>query len=180
MRMYWSKDALYSTPIFFEVMSCDCFELIVKFFNFNNNSTYNPTDENRDHLHKVQPLIEALCERCQTIYYPGQNLSVDESFVLLKGRLHFKQLICTKRAHFGIKLYELCTSSVPLFFFWYACCQQVTNQIWHVTIGGQPGRKPFCVKYYNHHMGGVDSVDQQLHYQHTLKNSYKWYHKLAL
>ena len=49
-----------------------------------------------------------------------------------------------------------------------------------VTIGGQPGRKPFCVKYFNHHMGGVDKVDQQLHYQHTLKNSYKWYHKLAL
>ena len=129
MRMYWPKDALYSTPIFFEVMSCDCFELLVNFFHFNNNSTYNPTDENRDRLHKVQPLIEALCERCQTVYCPGQNLSVDESFVLFKGRLHFKQLICTKRACFGIKLYELCTSSVPLFFFWYAYCQHVTNQI---------------------------------------------------
>ena len=49
-----------------------------------------------------------------------------------------------------------------------------------VTIGGQLGRKPICVKYYNHHMGGVDKVDQQLHFQHTLRKSYKWYHKLAL
>ena len=39
------------------------------------------------------------------------NLSVDESLVLFKGRLHFKQFIHTKRACFGIKLYELCTSS---------------------------------------------------------------------
>ena len=111
MRMYWSKDALYSTPLFSEVMSPDRFELIMKFFHFNDNSTYNPTEENRDSLHKVQPLIEALHERCQKVYYPGQNLSVDEMLVLFKGRLHFKLFIGTKRARFGIKLYELCTSS---------------------------------------------------------------------
>ena len=29
-------------------------------------------------------------------------------------------------------------------------------------------------------MGGVDKVDQQLQYQHTLRKSYKWYRKLAL
>ena len=49
-----------------------------------------------------------------------------------------------------------------------------------VTIEGKPGRKPIYVKYYNHHEGGVDKVDQQLHYQHTLRKSYKWYCKLAL
>ena len=32
MRMYWSKDALYSTAIFSEVMSRNRFELIVNFF----------------------------------------------------------------------------------------------------------------------------------------------------
>ena len=108
--MDWSKDALYSTPIFSEVVSCDHFELIMNFFQFNN-STYNPTDENHDRLQKVQPLIEALRERCQKVCYPGQNLSVDELPVLFKCRLHFKQFICIKRACFGIKLYELCTSS---------------------------------------------------------------------
>ena len=49
-----------------------------------------------------------------------------------------------------------------------------------ITIGGQPGRKPICVKYYTHHMGGVNKVYQQLHYQHTLRKSYKWYCKLTL
>ena len=49
-----------------------------------------------------------------------------------------------------------------------------------VTIGGRLGRKPICVKYYNHHKGGVNKVDQQLHHQHTLRKSYKWYCKLAL
>ena len=38
MRMYLSKDALYSTRIFSEVMSRNRFELIVNFFHFNDNS----------------------------------------------------------------------------------------------------------------------------------------------
>ena len=92
-------------------MSHDHFQLIMIFFHFNDNSTYNPSDENCDHLHKAQPLIDALCERCQTIYYPWQNRIFDELFVLFKGRLHFKQFICIKRWCFGIKFYELCSSS---------------------------------------------------------------------
>ena len=35
-------------------------------------------------------------------------------------------------------------------------------------------------KIYNHHVGGVNNIDQQLHYQHTLRKPYKWYRKLAL
>ena len=44
------------------------------------------------------------------MYNGGQNLSVDESLVLFKGRLHFCLYLKTKRAHFGIELYELTTS----------------------------------------------------------------------
>ena len=47
---------------------------------------------------------------CKLVYSPGKNLSVDESLVLFKGRLTFKQYIKTKRARFGIKLYELTMS----------------------------------------------------------------------
>ena len=70
----------------------------------------------------MRALAEALRERCQKVYYPGQNLSVDESLVLFKGRLHFKQFIRTKRARFGIKLYELCTSSGITFDFLLIYC----------------------------------------------------------
>jgi len=35
---------------------------------------------------------------------------LNESLVLFKGRLHFRQYIKAKRARFGIKLYELYTS----------------------------------------------------------------------
>ena len=45
------------------------------------------------------------------MYAPGKNLSMDESLVLLKGRLSFKHYITSKRARFGIKLYQLSTFS---------------------------------------------------------------------
>ena len=42
---------------------------------------------------------------------------MDESLVLFKGRLFFKQYIRTKRSRFGIKLYELCTHNGILLGF---------------------------------------------------------------
>ena len=44
------------------------------------------------------------------MYILQENL-LDESFILYKGSLHFKQFIRTKRARFGIKLYELYTEN---------------------------------------------------------------------
>ena len=106
LPMYWSKDELFSTPIFSKVMRRDRFYLILKFLHFNDNEdpTYDKDDENRDRLHKLRPFVDKLRERFQKVYTPGPNLSVDESLVLFKGRLHFKQFIRTKRARFGIKL----------------------------------------------------------------------------
>lgn len=110
--LYWSTDELFHTPIFARAMNRNRFQLLLKFLHFNNNNDpdFDVNDENRDRLHKVRPLIDILRRRCRTVYTPGQNVSVDESLVLYKGRLHFKQFIRTKRARFGIKLYELTTA----------------------------------------------------------------------
>jgi len=40
-------------------------------------------------------------------YYPGKNLSIDESMILWRGRLIFRQYKQGKRHKFGIKLYIL-------------------------------------------------------------------------
>ena len=93
-------------------MTRNRFYLILHFLHFSNNEDllHDINDENRDRLHKVQPLLDVLLRRCRTVYTPGKNLSVDESLVLFKGRLKFRQYIKTKSAPFGIKLYGLCTS----------------------------------------------------------------------
>ena len=120
VHMYWSTNELLSTPIFPQIMACDRFYLILKFFHFNNNldPDYDPNSDSRDKLFKIHPILELIRDRCRNVYSPGKYLSVDESLVLYKGRLKFKQFIRTKRARFGIKLYELTTSDgITLDFF---------------------------------------------------------------
>ena len=51
----------------------------------------------------------------------GNELSVDQSLVLFKGRVKFRQYIKTKRARFGIKLYALTTSDVLTLDFLVYC-----------------------------------------------------------
>ena len=112
INLYWATDALYHTSIFFQVMNHNRFNLILKFLHFNNNEdpTFDQNDGNRNRLHKVRPLINIFRDRAKSFYSSGKKLSVDESLVLFKGRLLFKQYIKTKRARFCIKLYQLCTS----------------------------------------------------------------------
>ena len=112
LPMYWSEDDFLYTPIFSQIMTRNRFYLILHFLHFNDNEDplHDINDENRDRLHKVCPLINLFQNRCRTVYNLGKHLSVDESLVLLKGNLKFRQYIKTKRARFGIKLCELCTS----------------------------------------------------------------------
>ena len=101
---------MFEALSFPKVMLRDRFKLILKFLHFNDNIGYNPNDPDRDRLYNVRPFIDMICDRFWKVYIPGKNLSVDESLVLFKGRLHFRQYIKTKRARFGIKLYELTTA----------------------------------------------------------------------
>ena len=110
--MYWVTEEIYWTPAFSVIMTRTRFQLILKILHFNDNlhPNYDPNAEDRDKLHKVRPIIDELRRSFKTVWSPERNLSVDESLVLYKGRLQFRQYIKTKRARFGIKLYELTTS----------------------------------------------------------------------
>ncbi|XP_021197731.3 piggyBac transposable element-derived protein 4 isoform X2 [Helicoverpa armigera] len=61
-------------------------------------------------LMKIQPVIDHLNTKFSSLYLPEQEIAIDESLMLWKGRLSFAQLIATKAAQIGIKSYELCES----------------------------------------------------------------------
>ncbi len=109
---YWAKDGLLYTPAFSSIMSRDRFILLKRCLHFNDNEdpNFDPTAEDRDRLHKIRPMIDTINERCQLVYIPDKHITVDESLILFRGRLIFKQTIRTKRARVGVKLYPLCTS----------------------------------------------------------------------
>ena len=109
---YWAKEFLPSTPGFGTVMGRDRFMLIKRCLHLNDNEApgYDPAAHDRDRLHKIRPVLNHINDRCHQVYVPDRELSVDESLVLFRGRLIFKQAIRTKRARAGIKMYPLCTS----------------------------------------------------------------------
>ena len=121
LTMYWSNDELYQKPIFQSILPRDRFLLLLRFLHFADNTNYDANDPNRDRLYKIRQMTEMINDRCAAVYYPCENLTVDESLVLFKGRLLFKQYINTKRTRFSIKLYELCTYPGANSFFLELC-----------------------------------------------------------
>lgn len=58
-------------------------------------------------IYKVEKVLDFFNKRMQEIYQPSENLSLDESMVLWRGRLVFRQYIKNKRHKYGVKLYML-------------------------------------------------------------------------
>ena len=110
ISMYWTKDGMVSTSVFSQLMRRDRLLLIMRFLHFADNRNHNPADPDRNKLYKIREVSDMIRRRCSEAFYPGKNSRVDESLVLFKGRLSFKQYIKSKRARFGIKLYKLCTT----------------------------------------------------------------------
>ena len=106
---YWSTSILNRFPMFLKVMPRNRFQLILRFWHFVDNNTAGPGC-----LRKIVPIFEHLNNTMNTIYIPDKDLSIDESMMLWRGRLVFRQYIKNNRHKYGIKLYELCESDVVI------------------------------------------------------------------
>lgn len=65
-------------------------------------------------LHKIFPVFRYLVAKFAEVYSPERDICIDESLLLRKGRLSFKQFIRIKKAQFGIKTYI--TNDFDFFF----------------------------------------------------------------
>lgn len=110
LRSYFSKHVILATPIFGSIISRDRFESICNFMHFNNNCNIG-TYQGPSKLFKIYPVLSHFNTKFQSLYLPGQNIAIDESLTLWRGRLSFRQYIPLKSSKFGIKSYELCESS---------------------------------------------------------------------
>jgi hypothetical protein len=110
LKSYFSKNPLVETAIFSKTMALDRFELLNKFIHFSNNADLETYDGNKK-LFKLQPIITHLNQAYKSVYNMEENIAVDESLTLWKGRLGIKTYLPLKSAKFGIKSYEVCESS---------------------------------------------------------------------
>ncbi|XP_047028874.1 piggyBac transposable element-derived protein 4-like [Helicoverpa zea] len=95
------SDVLYYHPIFSFIMSGRRYEQILRCICA---SELDAKGEN-----KIAKFIDMLTLNFRKIYNAGEELSLDESLLLFRGRLSFRQYIKSKKARYGIKFYELTT-----------------------------------------------------------------------
>ncbi|CAG5003479.1 unnamed protein product [Parnassius apollo] len=96
------SDPLYYHPIFHYVMSARKFEQILRCIYV--------SDLDSKGKDKIEKFINAITKSFMECYKPYKLLSLDESLLLFRGRLAFRQYIKSKKVRYGIKFFELTTS----------------------------------------------------------------------
>ena len=111
IRDYWSTDNIFKHPFFPSVMPRDRFLDILTFFHLNDNRNMARRGTiDFDPLFKVRPFLETIKSRFQSLWYPYENIAVDEATVAWRGNLSFRVFNKDKPDKYGIKIYEACDS----------------------------------------------------------------------
>lgn len=132
-KLFTYSDALYYHPIFQYVMSAPRFEQILRCLCV--------SELNSKGKDKILNFIDLVTKNFRDCYKPDKELSLDESMLLFRGRLSFRQYIKSKKAKYGIKFYELTTSDgFVLNIIMYAGKDQD-----HETTKGKKLRRSYCV-----------------------------------
>lgn len=145
-------------------MSINRYLLLIKFLHFVDNSTIDTDSHGAERkLAKIEPVLDYLNKKFQDVYAPRRELSLDESLLLWKGRLSWKQCIRSKAARFGIKSYELCeaatgyalnimiytgkTSSLTCIYGFQSCTEKIVLHLCNRYLN--KGFSLFMDNYYN-------------------------------
>lgn len=110
LQQYWTKRHIIETPIFPKIMKRKRFMQLKKHLHFNDDTDFNRETHPAPKLFKIWPIFNLLHSRFQEVYTPARDVTIDESLLMFKGRLGWKQYIPLKRARFGIKSFLLCES----------------------------------------------------------------------
>ena len=107
IKHYWSKKHIYNYTFVRNHITRDRFQLLLKHVHFNDNEQVGQQNK----LHKIQPLLDKLCENFRSVYTSGSVLVIDKSLIPFRGRVIFTQYIPGKSHKYVIILYKLCTPS---------------------------------------------------------------------
>lgn len=134
LKEYWSKDKLLRSDIFSVIISRDRYFSLLQMLHFTD-----IVGHTTDRLHKINEVVEMLRTSFSNAFQPYQRLCIDESLLLYKGRLSFKQYIPSKRSRFGIKSFLLCdckTGYIQDIIIYCGASTSVTTEYPYI---GKPG-----------------------------------------
>ena len=95
---YWSRQSLFHGLWAREIISCNRrYPALSRYVHVVDHNSEDPDDK----LHKVRQMYDALRLRCEELFQPERNLSIDERMVASKGRFGFRQFMPKKPVRFG-------------------------------------------------------------------------------
>lgn len=103
---YWANQGIYKQYIPSTIMSRNRYQMLLSMLHFNNNETI----QKGDRLAKIEPLCTVLERKFKELFFPGEDIVIDETLVPWRGRLIFRQYIPNKTHRYGIKLFKLCST----------------------------------------------------------------------
>ena len=98
---YWSTQPFLDTPIIHNVMPRNRAHKLLQYLHANTNIN----NEQRDPLHKIEPIIAHLTHSFASSFRCGTKQCIDEVMIAYRGRTHFIQYMPKKRVRYGIKVW---------------------------------------------------------------------------
>ncbi|CAK1592605.1 unnamed protein product [Parnassius mnemosyne] len=157
-------------------MSRNRFMLILRCLHFSSEAN------EEDRLAKIRPIVDHFNNRMNDIYYPGKQLSLDESMVLRREHLQFRQYIKNKCHKYGVKLYVLAEPEGTVIKFQiYGGAGDDTSGIGHtqkivlklLEEKLDSGHSVYMDNYYNSYDLAVKLLNRQTYCTGTLNKNRK-------
>ncbi len=101
---FWSRDPLIQTPIFNKALSAKRFVNILRALHFFDNLQGYITNSVKK-INKIKAVYDHLRAKFKE---STRKLVIDESLILWRGNLSFRQYIHSKHHRFGLKLFCIC------------------------------------------------------------------------
>lgn len=106
LSFLWSKDALYTRPIFPAAISRDRMKHLLSFIRFDDMETRTERRKT-DKLAACRQIFDIFVKNCNYNYNPGTHLTVDEQLLGFRGKCPFRIYMKSKPAKYGIKIWAL-------------------------------------------------------------------------
>lgn len=146
-RDYWSSRVELRNNYISGLMPRARFDWLLGNFHGNDNMSQPKRGEPQfDKLYKIRPFLETLNHSFKKYYAPSENISIDESIILFKGRSSLKQYIPNKPIKRGYKVWLRASASGYVDDF----------QIYTGKVGGLPEKNlgPRVIKDLTNSLSG--------------------------
>ncbi|KAH9632993.1 hypothetical protein HF086_000353 [Spodoptera exigua] len=108
MSDYWKTHYLFKNDIFRKYMPRNKFLNIMRALNVQNVA-------GNASLNKIISLIDEINKNMRNIYHPTREVTIDESLMLWRGRLSYRQYMKSKASGYGLKFYNLADNTGTIY-----------------------------------------------------------------